>query len=305
MMFSELSRLARKIASTRSRREKILLLASLMRELDSEEAEKAALILTGKVFKDGRRLDVSWSTILKVAEELSGKGRAEGVDLGEAVSRLMRSAKRQTSLFKEEQTVNEVYRQLERISEISGRGSRRRKKEILRSLLSSLGSDEVWLLTNALVGETRLGLNEGLLLEAVAEARGLPKEAVIRATMLVGEPYSILKMSREEILGVKLVPFRLVRPMLAQTARGLDEALRELGRCALEYKLDGVRVQVHSNGERVRVFSRRMSDVTRMVPEIAGLRFSRAVLEGELIAERESPPALPSPHEEVQEVPSG
>ncbi len=289
MKLSELSKLAKKIASTSSRKEKVHLLASLIRELDPEEAEKAVLILTGKIFKDERKLDVSWSTILRVARTLSKVEKVEGVDLGEVVSSLMRSAKRQTSLFEVEQTVPEVYRQLERMAEISGHGSRRRKEEILRSLLSSLSPEEVWLLTNALVGETRLGLSEGLLLDAIAEAKGLPREFVVRATMLVGEPYSLLKMSRKEIVEVRPVPFRPVRPMLAQTAQDLEEVLRELGKCALEYKLDGVRVQVHSDGERVRIFSRRMLDITEMVPEIAGLGFGRVILEGELIAEREGP----------------
>ena len=122
-------------------------MASLLRRLEPEDAVRAALILTGKVFPawDERSLDVSWATIWRVVESLVSarptevrRVASEGVDLGDAVRRVFEAfpRRRQATLFEEELTLREVYAQLEAISLAVGPGSRARKEVILRSLLS-------------------------------------------------------------------------------------------------------------------------------------------------------------------------
>lgn len=298
MLLRDLAKTARQIASTSSRLEKVHLVAKLVRELDPEEAYKALLILTGKIFSsaDARELNVSWATLWKVVTSIAGEGKAEGVDFGELVESMFRARRmRQATLFEEPLTIKEVYGMLEAIAEAQGKGSRARKESMLRALFSRTDPEEAWLLANAMVGETRLGLNEGLLIDAVARAYNLRREDVERASMVLGDPYEIVR--RRGRLELEPVVFRPLRPMLAQTADSVGEAIRELGRCALEHKLDGVRVQVHLRGEKVRLFSRRLSDVTGSLPDVieavrGGLRIGEAILEGEIIAEREGK-ALP------------
>ena len=296
MLFRELAELARRIASTSSRREKVAIVAELIRKLGPEEAYKALLILTGRIFppSDPRELNVSWATLWKVVSELAPGGEPKGVDVGELVESMLRSRdKRQTTLFEEPLTIEEVYSLLEAIAEAEGPGSKGKKEVILKSLFSRVEPEEAWLLANAIVGETRLGLSEGLLIDAIAYAYRRRREDVERAAMVLGDPYEIVR--RGGRLEFKPVVFRPLRPMLAQTAESVRAAITELGKCALEYKLDGVRVQVHMRGREVRLFSRRLSEVTRSVPDVvesvrSGVRAEEAILEGEIIAERDGKP---------------
>ena len=297
MLFRDLAALARKVASTTSRKLKVSLVADLIRSLPPEEAYKALLILTGRIFppSDPRELNVSWSTLWKVVTSVVGEeAEARGVDVGELVEELLKSKKvRQTTLFEEPLTVGEVYGMLEAIAASEGSGSRAKKEAILRSLLSRMEPEEAWLLANAIVGETRLGLSEGLLIDAIAVAYNLRRENVERTAMVLGDPYEIVRRGGK--LELKPVVFRPIRPMLAQTAENVRLAIMELGKCALEYKLDGVRVQVHVKGGEVRLFSRRLSDVTASIPDVVedvkrGLKADEAILEGEIIAERDEKP---------------
>lgn len=295
MLLKELAELAMRIASTSSRRDKVSLVSDLIRRSDPEEAYKALLILTGRIFppSDPRELNVSWATLWKVVSSLSG-AEPTGVDAGELVKSIVEQrGKRQTALLEEPLTVEEVYKILEAISEAEGPGSKGRREALLSIPFSRADPSEAWLLANAIVGETRLGLNEGLLIESIAQAYGLRKEDVERAVMVLGDPYEIVRRGGK--LEFEPVLFRPLKPMLAQSSDSLRSAIEELGRCALEYKLDGVRVQVHKRGDEVRFFSRRMSDITKSLPDVSdqvryGVRAGEAILEGELIAERDGRP---------------
>ncbi len=295
MLFKDLAELAMSIASKSSRKDKVALVSDLIRKADPEEAYKALLILTGKIFppSDPRELNVSWATLWKVVSSLSNRAEPAGVDAGELVRSLIEQKnKKQTALLEEPLTVEEVYKILEAISEVEGPGSKG-KREAMLSIFSRADPSEAWLLANAIIGETRLGLNEGLLIESIAQAYGLRREDVERAVMVMGDPYEIVRRGGK--LEFEPVLFRPLKPMLAQSSESVKAAIEELGRCALEYKLDGVRVQVHKKGSEVRFFSRRMSDVTKSLPEVsehvrAGVRAEEAILEGELIAERDGRP---------------
>ncbi len=296
MQFKELTELARRIASTSSRREKVALVADLIRRLEPEEAYKALLILTGRIFppSDPRELNVSWATLWRVVSSLARGGEPRGVDVGELVESMLRSRdRRQTTLFEEPMTIDEVYGLLEAIAGAEGPGSKGKREAILKTLFSRVEPEEAWLLANAIVGETRLGLSEGLLIDAIAYAYRRRREDVERTAMVLGDPYEIVRRGGK--LEFRPVIFRPLRPMLAQTADSVRDAIAELGRCALEYKLDGVRVQLHMKGGEVRLFSRRLSEVTGSVPDVveaakAGIRAEEAIVEGEIIAERDGKP---------------
>jgi DNA ligase-1 len=201
--------------------------------------------------------------------------------------------------------LSEVDRVLRRIGEESGRGSRARRREALEGLLGRATEEEQAFLARLVLGELRQGAQEGLALEAVAESAGVEPARIRRAVMLRGEAGEVARVALGEGAGAlesfSLELFRPVKPMLARTADGMEGALERLGRAALEWKLDGARLQVHKDGGEVRVFTRRLNEKTDAVPEVveavAALPADELVLDGEAVALRED--GRPRPFQET------
>ena len=139
-------------------------------------------------------------------------------------------------------------------------------------MLSRATEPEQQFLVRLLMGELRQGALEAVMVEALAKASGAPVERVRRAVMLAGDIAQVARALLEHgepALGQYDVQlFRPVQPMLAGTADDVGEALADLGEAALEYKLDGARVQVHRSEDEVVVYSRALNDVTAAVPEV-------------------------------------
>jgi DNA ligase 1 len=184
----------------------------------------------------------------------------------------------------------EVDAALEQIARTGGKGSAETRLRLLRELLSRLTEDERRFLVGLVTGELRQGALEGLLVEAVAAAAGLPAGDVRRVAMLTGDLPRVARAALTEgaggLAGFAVRLFHPVLPMLAGTAESETEALAELGEAALEWKLDGARVQIHKGGDEVRVYSRRLNEVTPAVPEL--VEQARALPARELIAEGEA-----------------
>jgi DNA ligase-1 len=188
----------------------------------------------------------------------------------------------------------EIDTALERIAGTTGPGSVSERKRLLAQLLGRATAPEQEFLVRMLFGELRQGALEGLMLEAVAQASGIDAARVRKAAMVAG---GLAPVARAALVdGAKglnrfsLRLFQPVLPMLAQPAEDVDDALRQLGEAALEWKLDGARVQVHKSADDVRVFTRGLNDVTQAVPEIVEVvRAAPArdlILDGESIALR-------------------
>jgi DNA ligase 1 len=170
--------------------------------------------------------------------------------------------------------------------------SGRRKLDRLRELLSHATAAEQHFLRRLLIGELRQGALEGIMADAVAKASRIPLHRIRRAAMHAGSMEPVARAALEQgdagLATFRLQLFRPIQPMLAQSAEDVGEALSELGEAALEYKMDGARVQVHRAGSDVVVFSRALNDVTAAVPEVVeaalALPVSDAILDGEVIA---------------------
>jgi DNA ligase 1 len=184
----------------------------------------------------------------------------------------------------------EVNARLDRIAGTSGKGSAADRRRLLAELLSRLTGDERRFLFGLITGELRQGALEGLVLEAVARASGVPVPELRRAVMMAGDLSRVARAAltggAAALSGYAVQLFRPVLPMLAGTAESAEEALRELGEAALELKLDGARVQIHKRGDEVRVYSRRLNEVTPAVPEL--VESARALAARELIVEGEA-----------------
>lgn len=195
----------------------------------------------------------------------------------------------------------EVDRVFERVAAASGEGAAATRVRLLRDLFARATRAEQDFLRRLLCGELRQGALEGVLTEAVARAAGVALPRLQRAVMVAGalEPVARAALAGGEAaldaFAVRLM--HPVQPMLAESAPDVADAIGRLGEAALEYKLDGARIQVHKAGDDVRIFSRSLRDVTAAAPEIVelvrALPVGDLILDGEVLAVR--PDGRPQP----------
>ncbi|RPJ52579.1 MAG: ATP-dependent DNA ligase, partial [Acidobacteria bacterium] len=184
---------------------------------------------------------------------------------------------------------------------IAGRGSTGQRLATLRDLFARATAAEQSFLVRLLYGDLRQGAVEGVMVEAVAKASKVPASTLRRAAMAAGDLSVVARAALfegEAALSRFIVQiFQPVRPMLAEPGEDPASALEQLGEAALEYKLDGARIQVHKAGDEVKVFSRHLRDVTAAVPEIVEvarrLPGQEVILDGEVLALR--PDGRPQP----------
>lgn len=191
--------------------------------------------------------------------------------------------------------VADVARALDEIQAVRGVGSGVERARLWGALLALGTEPEQQFLRGLVVGELRQGALESLVAEGVARAARVSPGSVRRALMLAG---TLPDVARAALTGgeaalaqYRIALFRPLQPMLAQTAETPEQALQEIGGPAVfEYKLDGVRIQAHKDGNEVRVFTRQLSDVTAAVPEVVervrALPSSSLVLDGEVLSLR-------------------
>ena len=183
---------------------------------------------------------------------------------------------------------------LGRIAAASGRGSQETRRGEVGSVFALATAREQAFLRGILHGELRQGALEGIMVDAVARAAEVPAVDVRRALMLAGELPPVAEAALAEgkpgLERFRLEVLRPVKPMLAQTAEIVTDAMGRTGSAAVEWKLDGARIQVHRLGREVRAFTRSLADVTDRVPEVAAaalaLPVDAVVLDGEVIALR-------------------
>ncbi|MGW2945385.1 ATP-dependent DNA ligase, partial [Streptomyces sp. NPDC001226] len=189
-------------------------------------------------------------------------------------------------------TVRDVDERLTGIGAATGTGSQAARRRLVGELLAAATEDEQRFLVGLLTGEVRQGALDALAAEGLAEATGAVPSDVRRAVMLAGSlqtvAQALLADGPEALDRFRLTVGRPVLPMLARTASSVAEAVAKLGACAVEEKLDGIRVQVHRDGDEVRVHTRTLDDITDRLPEVTSaaleLAGERFVLDGEVIA---------------------
>lgn len=305
MLFQALTEHCEQISATTKRNQMIENVADFLKTLDDNEVEPAVTMMLGRAFPkwDQRTLDVSWATLSNIIERLTGTDWKEFSvafkktgDVGSAAQFVfeVNRVHKQAALFEEPLTILEVRRVLEAAAEATGQGARERKERLIESLFGRAKPLEAKYLVKILTGEMRTGFHEGLMELAVSKAFSVPLKTVQRATMYTGDIGEVTKICKKQgaegVLNLSFTIFRPIKPMLAKMAEDLDEPLREYGgKVSFEFKLDGARIQIHKLGSEVRVFSRRLTDVTRSLPEVVRqvrqeIRAGRAILEGEVIA---------------------
>ncbi|MEM4733191.1 MAG: ATP-dependent DNA ligase [Candidatus Bathyarchaeia archaeon] len=304
-LFKSLAVLLEKVEATKKRLEIIAIAADFLKSLDAEEVEPAVSLILGRAFPkwSQKTLDVSWATLSGVLQRITDAGWnvfheafARTGDVGAAAEAVFETAnvKRQTLLLNEALTILEVRRLMDAIASAAGVGTREKKERLITTLLSQATPVEVKYLVKIFIGEMRTGLYEGLMEQAVARAFDVPLATVQKASMTLGDIAEVAAMAKSggkvQLEQRDFQVFRPVKLMLAQSADDVAEVLTQHGgKTALEYKYDGARVQIHKRGSDVHIFSRRLTDVTRSLPEVveavkANVNAHEAILEGEVIA---------------------
>ena len=315
--FKELAELCESLEATSKRNIMVSMVSDFLRKLHPEEVEPAVSMILGRAFPkwDQRTLEVSWTTIANIIRRLTSvdwkifiEAFRQTGDVGDAIRIVFEKSKvkRQATLLERPLTILEVRRFFEAMAQACGAGSREKRERLVETLLGKASPIEAKYLVKIMIGEMRTGFHEGLMELAVSKAFGIPEKIVQRAVMMrgdIGEVAYIAKTGgKEELSRLGFRIFHPVKPMLAQMAENVEEAIKEHGgKTAFEYKLDGARIQIHKLGQEVRIFSRRLTDVTASLPEIVELIRSEinakeVIMEGEVIAVGEDGSPLPFQH---------
>lgn len=262
MLFAEIVATSAAVAATSARSAKAQALAELLGRLAPDEVEPAVGFLTGEV-RQGR-IGVGWSS-LSAAERRPATAPAL--------------------------TVADVDAAITALAGLGGAGSAGARAAQLGDLFARATADEGHFLTRLIGGELRQGANAGVMADAVAKASAVPATVVRRAMMLGGRLDVVARIALTEgrvgLEAVGLVVGRPVQPMLASTAASVSDAIEQLGEAAVEWKLDGIRVQVHRRGDEVAIYTRNLNDITDRLPGVVEVVRSfpgeRFVLDGEAL----------------------
>jgi DNA ligase 1 len=260
---------SRDVADTSSRSRKVAILAELLRTVDPGEVPLAVGFLAG-VPRQGR-VGVGYSTIY-------------GIE---------RAPAREASL-----TIDELDRAIGEVQKMTGSGSAAKRKEILGELLGRATEQEADFVKRLFTGELRQGALAGLMVDAIAKAAGVSGEIARRALMLSGDLTRTAAIAmREGEEGLRAVGFEIFRPifpMLASTAESVSDGMATFERSSVEWKLDGIRIQIHCRDE-VRIYTRNLNDITHALPGIVDavgrLPVRQAVFDGEALWMDEEGPA--------------
>jgi DNA ligase-1 len=264
MLLSRLAETRIALAGTRSRNAKRDLIAAVLREASDDDVEIVVSYLSGSLRQ--RRTGVGWKSLQTVPP-----------------------AAEESSL-----TVGEVDAVFAHVASLSGAGSTAARSAAVQTLLARATADEQDLLRGLVFGELRQGAMEAAVQEGLAAAFDVPVAAVRRAAMLMSSTTAAAVVLLGGLEALEAVGLRVgvgIQPMLAASAPGPDAALEKTGLPAVvDYKLDGVRLQVHRSGEEVRIFTRSLDDITARLPEVAevarSLPHDQLVLDGEVLSLR-------------------
>ena len=263
VLLEEIARTSFGVAETSSRLAKIALLADCLRRSRPDEISVAVAYLSGELPQG--TIGIGWASLRDLPPPAPPPATLE---------------------------VPEVDASLRRIGATTGRGSQGTRRSELARLFARATDPERRFLIALLMGELRQGALEGVMVEAVARAAEVPPSEVRRAVMLAGNLGAVAAAALAEgqsgLAAFRLTLLRPLQPMLAHTAQDIQEALRRVRPAAVEWKLDGARIQVHRLGAEVRAFTRNLADITDRVPEVVEatrrLPVEAVVLDGETIA---------------------
>ncbi|HEX2231607.1 MAG TPA: ATP-dependent DNA ligase [Nitrososphaeraceae archaeon] len=317
--FSYFVEICEKIHLTTSKNLKVSILSEYLSRLDNDSLPIAILFLSGRIFPRGSRqnINVGFSIIMQSLSEIAMLDASEiqqvyltHGDMG-ALSEYAVSKKHIFSLFRQQQlTLCFVYNQLKKIADTVGSGASKNKTKILTGLLIDMSPQEAKYLIKIINGEMRIGLVEGLIEIAIAKAFNQNIKVIREAMLVVGDIAQVSILAKRNLLDKAIIkPLTPLSFMLADVMFTAEEIINYYEKPLIcEYKYDGIRVQMHKFGQEIRMFSRKLADVTNAFPKLADAALSATatttssssssspssnidfILDGEILAFRNNKP---------------
>ncbi|MFH1285714.1 MAG: ATP-dependent DNA ligase [Candidatus Micrarchaeota archaeon] len=306
MQFSLLADAYERIEETAGRLDMTAILAELFKSADSSNIDKIIYLTQGVVAPPFCGLEVGMGE--KFVEQAialtSGYSLAQverdykkSGDLGKTAENLLKT-KKQTALFSESLTVEKVFNSFLKLARTGGEGSQEAKIRALSELLNSCSPKEARYLVRFPIGKLRLGVGDPTIIDALSVySRGdkSMREELERAYNLCSDLGLIARTFFEDeskLKSFKASPFHPIRPALAERLPSAEEIIAKLGKCSVEHKYDGLRLQVHKKGEKIEIYSRKLEKLTHMFPEIVAsarsqIKANDAIFEGEALAYNE------------------
>ena len=283
MKYYILAEVYEKLESISGKLEKTHIISKLLIETPKDLLEKIVLLIDGRVFP-------SWSDEeLGVANQLMTRAisKSYGIstdnvvknfkrtgDLGKTVEELA-SKRKQATLGKKELVIDKVFENVQLIAKQTGDGSQDRKLNLITELLVQANPKEAKYIVRTILGELRIGVAEGILRDAIAEAFKVSPENIENAWFLNPDYGEIAKIAKERGKeGLEKVKIELGKPimvLLAEKSPSLEEAINSFDKVALEYKYDGARFLVHKKQDKIWIFTRRLENVTKAFPDVVEL----------------------------------
>lgn len=293
--FSGFADICERVRQTPSKNAKVAIMAEYLPGLDDHSLAAAVLFLSGSVFPrgSGLALNVGFNTIMRALSEIARlepeqiqKIYMEHGDMG-ALAEYAVSKKQFSPLVKQELLLPDLHDQLRKVAEAAGSGAAEAKRKILTGLLINCSPLEAKYLIKIVTGEMRVGAVEGLVELAIARGFGRDLQNVRQAMLLSGDIAHVALLAKKDALSTAimkpLVPLSFMLADVMFSAEEIAEYYKKPLVC--EFKYDGIRVQLHKFGDQVRMFSRKLEDVTAAFPEIAS---AAAGIEGDFILDGEA-----------------
>ena len=286
MEFSKIAEAFEKLDQTQKTLEKTDILAELYEE-SGEQLPQVVLLCTGTPFPAWKDLDlgVSSKTLVKIISKATGRSEdevekewKEQGDLGLAAETMVEK-KTQQRLMTQEITVEKAFDRMQKVAEMESEGlnssvNQDKKQKELADLISSSEPREAKYLARIIINNLRLGVGEGTIRDALSEAffDGEHVEQIQQAYDFSNDFAEVAKACTEGLEALDSLELELYRPvksMLAKNVDTIEEGFEEVGRPAsINYKYDGMRAQIHVKDGEVKVFTRRLDDVTEQFPDV-------------------------------------
>ncbi len=301
MKYSILAEIYEKLESTSGKLDKTHIIADLLKEASTELLPKIVLLLNGSVFPawSEEELGVAGQLMIKSIAKAYGinekeivKGFKKTGDLG-LVAEILSISKKQTTLGVKELSTEKVFDNLRLIAKQTGGGSQDRKMSLIAELLAQAKSKEAKYVVRTIVAQLRVGVAEGLIRDAIAEAFNVSPTVVENAWFSNPDYGEIAKIAKEKgEKGLENVKIEIGRPImvaLAEKAPSLEGAVNSFEKVALEYKYDGMRFLIHKKDEKIIIFTRRLENITKAFPDVVemckkGLKANECIVDGEGLA---------------------
>jgi len=300
MEYYKLADVYEKLENTPSKHGKRDILADLLKDTPVDELEKIVLLATGQVFPSysQEELGIAESMMKRAIEKATGHSEKtiteefkKTGDLGLVAEKFIQS-KSQTALMKKKLTIDKIFESLEKLPKITGTGSQERKLNIIAELISMSAPKEARYIVRTILGTLRIGVAEGIVRDAIAKAFEVDADNVEHAWNVQPDYGEIAKIAKSKgNAGLKNVKIKLgtsIQVLLAEKAPDLKAAMDIFEHPAVEVKYDGARVQIHKDGEKIIVFTRRLEEITRQFPDLVRLtkeavKVKSCILDGEML----------------------